>query len=65
MEEIITAIKFQASKAAMVSFFETLRAEFGADIRITIVNPGFVKSEMADDQFLSQVPFHITDKTTS
>ena len=57
MEVIITVMMFQASKAAMVSFFETLRAEFGADIGITIVTPGMIKSEMTDDEFLSKVPF--------
>ncbi|XP_028766260.1 11-beta-hydroxysteroid dehydrogenase-like 4A [Neltuma alba] len=46
---------YNASKAAMLSFFETLRAEFGADIGITIVTPGLIKSEMVDDQYLSQV----------
>ncbi|KAK4258060.1 hypothetical protein QN277_007566 [Acacia crassicarpa] len=46
---------YNASKAAILSFFETLRAEFGADIRITIVTPGFIKSEIVDHQFLSQI----------
>ncbi|XP_054822707.1 11-beta-hydroxysteroid dehydrogenase-like 4A [Prosopis cineraria] len=39
---------YSASKAAMISFFESLRAEFGSDIGITIVTPGPVKSEMID-----------------
>ncbi|XP_030968007.1 11-beta-hydroxysteroid dehydrogenase-like 2 isoform X2 [Quercus lobata] len=35
-----------ASKAALISFFETLRTEFGQDIGITIVTPGIIESEM-------------------
>ncbi|KAK4256919.1 hypothetical protein QN277_006580 [Acacia crassicarpa] len=46
---------YNASKAAIVSFFETLRAEFGADIHITIVTPGLTKSEIVDHQLLSQI----------
>ncbi|GAB4860402.1 hypothetical protein Ancab_035560, partial [Ancistrocladus abbreviatus] len=37
---------YNASKAAMVLFFETLRSEFAPDIKITIVTPGYVESEM-------------------
>nr|POE84393.1 11-beta-hydroxysteroid dehydrogenase-like 4a [Quercus suber] len=35
---------YNASKAAQVSFFETLRTEFGQDIGITIVTPGVIES---------------------
>ncbi|XP_030968006.1 11-beta-hydroxysteroid dehydrogenase-like 4A isoform X1 [Quercus lobata] len=37
---------YNASKAALISFFETLRTEFGQDIGITIVTPGIIESEM-------------------
>jgi short-subunit dehydrogenase len=37
---------YNASKAALISFFETLRTEFGPDIGITIVTPGLIDSEM-------------------
>ncbi|KAK2662331.1 hypothetical protein Ddye_000905 [Dipteronia dyeriana] len=37
----------KASKAALISFFETLRMEMGGDIGITIVTPGLIKSEMS------------------
>lgn len=43
-----------ASKAAITSFYETLRAEFGSDIGITIVTPGVVESEMSQGDFLSK-----------
>ncbi|KAI5562980.1 hypothetical protein BDE02_15G086500 [Populus trichocarpa] len=43
-----------ASKAAITSFYETLRAEFGSDIGITIVTPGLVESEMSQGDFLSK-----------
>ncbi|KAK0588498.1 hypothetical protein LWI29_001661 [Acer saccharum] len=36
-----------ASKAALISFFETLRLEMGGAIGITIVTPGLIKSEMS------------------
>ncbi|XP_023877752.1 11-beta-hydroxysteroid dehydrogenase A isoform X1 [Quercus suber] len=38
---------YNASKAALVSFFETLRVELGSHIGITIVTPGLIKSEMS------------------
>ncbi|XP_024175377.2 11-beta-hydroxysteroid dehydrogenase-like 4A [Rosa chinensis] len=47
---------YNASKAAQTCFFETLRAEFGSDMGITIVSPGVVESEMTGTpQFQSQV----------
>ena len=46
---------FQASKAAQICFFETLKAEFGSDIGVTIVTPGLIESEMTGDQFWSKV----------
>ncbi|CAB4280471.1 unnamed protein product [Prunus armeniaca] len=46
---------YNASKAALICFFETLRAELGSDIGITIVSPGLIESEMTgSSQFLSQ-----------
>lgn len=45
---------YNASKAAMVQFFETLRVEFGSDIKITIATPGFVESELTQGKFLSE-----------
>lgn len=38
---------YNASKAATISFFETLRIELGWSIGITIVTPGFIKTNMA------------------
>ncbi|KAK9926599.1 hypothetical protein M0R45_023819 [Rubus argutus] len=47
---------YNASKAAQTCFFETLRAELGYDIGITIVSPGVVESEMTKTpEFQSQV----------
>ncbi|KAM4115635.1 hypothetical protein ACJW30_04G165200 [Castanea mollissima] len=37
---------YDASKAALISFFETLRTEIGPNIGITIVTPGLIGSEM-------------------
>ncbi|KAJ6970803.1 hypothetical protein NC653_035166 [Populus alba x Populus x berolinensis] len=56
-----------ASKAAITSFYETLRAEFGSDIGITIVTPGVVESEMSQGDFLSKaqlefVPVESTER---
>ncbi|BFG32276.1 hypothetical protein CerSpe_185500 [Prunus speciosa] len=52
---------YNASKAALTCFFETLRAELGSDIGITIVSPGVIESEMTrSSQFLSQVRSNLT-----
>ncbi|KAF8400002.1 hypothetical protein HHK36_015875 [Tetracentron sinense] len=45
---------YNASKAALISFYETLRNEFWPDIRITIVTPGFVESEMTQGTYLTK-----------
>ncbi|KAG5029921.1 hypothetical protein JHK82_013513 [Glycine max] len=37
---------YNASKAAVINFFETLRMELGWDIGITIATPGFVKTDL-------------------
>ncbi|OIT35370.1 PREDICTED: 11-beta-hydroxysteroid dehydrogenase 1B-like [Nicotiana attenuata] len=43
-----------ASKAAMAQFFDTLRVEFGQDIKITLVTPGYVESEMTQGKFMDK-----------
>lgn len=50
-------ICLQASKAALISLYESLRIEFGSDIGITIVTPGLVKSEMTSGEFRSKVGY--------
>ncbi|KAK4846629.1 hypothetical protein QYF36_020063 [Acer negundo] len=45
---------YNASKAAMLSFFETLRVELGQDINVTIVTPGFIESELTQGKFLTR-----------
>ncbi|KAH0463031.1 hypothetical protein IEQ34_007613 [Dendrobium chrysotoxum] len=45
---------YNASKAALIRFYETLRAEFGSDIRITILTPGYVASELTKGKFLQK-----------
>ncbi|KAL0355069.1 UNVERIFIED_CONTAM: 11-beta-hydroxysteroid dehydrogenase 1A [Sesamum radiatum] len=42
---------YNASKAAVSQFFETLRVEFGPDIGITLVTPGFIESELTQGKF--------------
>ncbi|MCD7462869.1 hypothetical protein HAX54_049557 [Datura stramonium] len=46
-------VTMQASKAAVISFFETLRVEIGTQIGITIVTPGLIESEMTKGKFLT------------
>lgn len=41
-----------ASQAALLMFFDTLRVEFGSDVKITIVTPGFIESELTQGKFL-------------
>ncbi|XP_027343771.1 11-beta-hydroxysteroid dehydrogenase 1B-like [Abrus precatorius] len=43
---------YNASKAALVSMYETLRVEVGSQVGITIVTPGYVESEMTKGKFL-------------
>jgi hypothetical protein len=38
----------------VISFYETLRVEFGKDIGLTIVTPGLIESEMTQGKFLSK-----------
>ncbi|KAK7358668.1 hypothetical protein VNO77_00606 [Canavalia gladiata] len=38
---------YNASKAAVINFFETLRIELGWAIGITIATPGFIKTDLA------------------
>lgn len=37
---------YNATKAAQLRFYETLRAELGSDVGVTILTPGFVESEI-------------------
>ncbi|KAF4361577.1 hypothetical protein F8388_007593 [Cannabis sativa] len=53
-DQFSTIRSIMASKAAQLSFFETLKAEFGSDIGVTIVTPGLIESEMTGDQFWSK-----------
>ncbi|KAL6576250.1 Polycomb protein sop-2 [Orobanche hederae] len=45
---------YNASKAAVSQFFETLRVEFGPDIGITLVTPGYIESELTQGKFLNK-----------
>ncbi|OMO93833.1 Short-chain dehydrogenase/reductase SDR [Corchorus olitorius] len=45
---------YSASKAALISFYETLRIEFGIQIGITIATPGLIRTEMTEGKFLSK-----------
>ncbi|MED6121635.1 hypothetical protein PIB30_032072 [Stylosanthes scabra] len=44
---------YNASKAALVSLYETLRVEVGSEVGITIVTPGYIESELTKGKFLS------------
>ncbi|KAI3919275.1 hypothetical protein MKW98_030411 [Papaver atlanticum] len=43
---------YNASKAALINFFDGLRTEFGSDIKITIATPGYIESELTQGKFL-------------
>ncbi|KAL5795312.1 hypothetical protein ACOSQ2_000132 [Xanthoceras sorbifolium] len=45
---------YNASKAAMLSFFETLRVELGPDINVTVVTPGFIESELTQGKYFTR-----------
>ncbi|XWS60236.1 hypothetical protein CRYUN_Cryun07bG0018500 [Craigia yunnanensis] len=61
---------YSASKAAQIGLYESLRAELGPEIGITIVTPGFVDSEMTQGnnlkkskiQFLKNEPTDVCAK---
>ncbi|XP_010271121.1 PREDICTED: 11-beta-hydroxysteroid dehydrogenase-like 4A isoform X2 [Nelumbo nucifera] len=48
------SILYGASKAAIVSFCETLRVELAQDVKVTIVAPGFVNSEITQGKHISK-----------
>ncbi|KAJ4843088.1 high-copy suppressor of sly1 defect [Turnera subulata] len=43
---------YNASKAAVMTFFETLRVELGSDVHVLIVTPGFIESELTQGKVL-------------
>ncbi|XP_054804464.1 11-beta-hydroxysteroid dehydrogenase A-like [Prosopis cineraria] len=43
---------YSASKAALISMYETLRVEVGSEIGITIVTPGYIESEITKGKYL-------------
>ena len=45
----------QASKAAVLSFFETLRIEVGSDVGITVITPGMVETGLVSDEWVQEV----------
>ncbi|WVZ78083.1 hypothetical protein U9M48_025848 [Paspalum notatum var. saurae] len=45
---------YNAANAALINFFETLRTELGNQVRITIVTPGWVESEMSKGKYLKE-----------
>ncbi|GAB2249189.1 hypothetical protein Droror1_Dr00012548 [Drosera rotundifolia] len=53
-EDVKHARPVMASKAAMRQLFDTLMVELGPEIKITIVTPGFIESELTKGKFLSK-----------
>ncbi|KAL2342796.1 hypothetical protein Fmac_004081 [Flemingia macrophylla] len=58
---------YNASKAAVINFFETLRMEVGSAIGITIVTPGFMKTDLTSrameyEAILSKIPMASASK---
>ncbi|XVF49579.1 hypothetical protein PTKIN_Ptkin04bG0023800 [Pterospermum kingtungense] len=45
---------YNASKAALIAFFDTLRIELWSDVKITIVTPGYIESEITKGKNLQQ-----------
>ncbi|XWS60237.1 hypothetical protein CRYUN_Cryun07bG0018600 [Craigia yunnanensis] len=45
---------YNASKAALAAFFDTLRTELGSDVKITIVTPGYIESEITQGKYLQK-----------
>ncbi|XP_076909807.1 11-beta-hydroxysteroid dehydrogenase-like 2 [Bidens hawaiensis] len=45
---------YNASKEALLSFFETLRIEVSSDVDITVVTPGLVETRLASEEQLEE-----------
>ncbi|KAF5792999.1 putative 11-beta-hydroxysteroid dehydrogenase [Helianthus annuus] len=45
---------YNASKAAVVSFYESLRMELGSEVGITIVTPGLTESEITQGKIMNK-----------
>jgi short-subunit dehydrogenase len=44
----------QATKAAQLRFYETLRSELGSEVGVTILTAGFVESEMTKGKVIQK-----------
>ncbi|KAD4889112.1 hypothetical protein R6Q59_034004 [Mikania micrantha] len=53
---------YNASKAAVVSFYESLRMELGSEVGITIVTPGLTESEITQGKFMNKDGEMVTDQ---
>ncbi|XP_051136117.1 11-beta-hydroxysteroid dehydrogenase A-like [Andrographis paniculata] len=53
---------YNASKAALFQFYETLRVEFGGDIGITLVTPGIIESELTQGKYFTSQGRLVVDK---
>nr|XP_043608179.1 11-beta-hydroxysteroid dehydrogenase-like 2 [Erigeron canadensis] len=45
---------YNASKAAVLSFFETLRIEVGSDVDIRVVTPGMIETSLTNEEWLKE-----------
>nr|GEW41010.1 11-beta-hydroxysteroid dehydrogenase-like 2 [Tanacetum cinerariifolium] len=45
---------YNASKAAELSFFETLRVEVGSDVDITVITPGIVETSLINHEWVEE-----------
>lgn len=45
---------YNAAKAAVINFYDSLRAEVGSSVGITVATPGWVESEMTLGKFVSK-----------
>ena len=51
---VFVYIILQASKGAVIRFYETLRAELGSHVRVTILMPGYVVSNLTKGKGLQK-----------
>ncbi|XP_068667279.1 11-beta-hydroxysteroid dehydrogenase A-like [Aristolochia californica] len=58
----VPRMSFYNQGAAIINFYETLRVEFGPDIKITIATPGWIESEITQGKFLSKEGEIIVDQ---
>lgn len=55
---------YNAAKAAVINFYDSLRTEVGSSVSITVATPGWIESEMTLGKFVSREGELVVDQDT-